>query len=408
MLKTSIRAAAALAAAVTLAGAIVAGERPVGASPIDDQKAKVAQITDQLAQLEKRSDILAEQFVIASAKVDETRVAVAETEKRIADKTHETNALRDQLAAMAVRTFTGAGSPQLNPLFTNLDDTTSGLQRDHLTQVALSAGTATTDQLDDALADLDAERDRLADEQRAAESAIAEMRAAKTTNDAERTNYQQARQQAEAELGDLINQEEERRARESYERMQREAEEARAAEAAKAQAAAAQAQATARTSRAAPAPTAQAASPQAAPRGAASPPAQAAPRPAAPDPAPTVAPPSSRAGAAVAAAMSQLGVPYVAYASSPGVGFDCSGLTSWAWGQAGVSLPHQSGMQSAALPHVPPSDAQPGDLIFYYSPISHVGIYIGGGKLIHAPNTGSVVNIATVHWEKVVGVARPG
>jgi peptidoglycan DL-endopeptidase CwlO len=106
--------------------------------------------------------------------------------------------------------------------------------------------------------------------------------------------------------------------------------------------------------------------------------------------------------------MSQLGVPYVAYAASPGSGFDCSGLTSWAWAQAGVSLPHQSGMQFNSLPRVPTGDAQPGDLIFYYSPISHVGIYLGGGKLIHAPNTGSVVNVATVHWEKVVGVARPG
>ena len=106
--------------------------------------------------------------------------------------------------------------------------------------------------------------------------------------------------------------------------------------------------------------------------------------------------------------MSQLGVPYVAYAASPGQGFDCSGLTSWAWGQAGVSLPHQSGMQAGSLPHVPNDQAQPGDLIFYYSPISHVGIYLGGGKLIHAPNTGSVVNIATVRWEKVVAVARPG
>jgi cell wall-associated NlpC family hydrolase len=60
------------------------------------------------------------------------------------------------------------------------------------------------------------------------------------------------------------------------------------------------------------------------------------------------------------------------------------------------------------LPHVPASAAQAGDLIFYYSPISHVGIYLGDGTLIHAPNTGSFVNIAPVNWGKVAVVGRPG
>ena len=60
------------------------------------------------------------------------------------------------------------------------------------------------------------------------------------------------------------------------------------------------------------------------------------------------------------------------------------------------------------MPHVPASAAQPGDLIFYYSPISHVGIYLGGGTLIHAPNTGSFVSIAPVNWDKVAVVGRPG
>jgi len=106
--------------------------------------------------------------------------------------------------------------------------------------------------------------------------------------------------------------------------------------------------------------------------------------------------------------MGQLGVPWVFAMAEPGVGFDCSGLTSWAWAQAGVSMPHQSAMQFNSLPHVPIPDAQPGDLIFYYSPISHVGIYLGGGKLVHAPNSGSVVNVTTVNWNKVVGVGRPG
>jgi cell wall-associated NlpC family hydrolase len=60
------------------------------------------------------------------------------------------------------------------------------------------------------------------------------------------------------------------------------------------------------------------------------------------------------------------------------------------------------------LPSVPISDAQPGDLIFYYSPISHVGIYLGNNQLVHAPATGKTVSVATVNWNKVVFVGRPG
>ena len=89
--------------------------------------------------------------------------------------------------------------------------------------------------------------------------------------------------------------------------------------------------------------------------------------------------------------MSQIGVPYRFAAASPGVAFDCSGLTSWAWGRAGVGLPHQSRQQYASVPHVPASAAQPGDLLFFYSPISHVAIYLGNGMMIHAPNSGATV-----------------
>jgi cell wall-associated NlpC family hydrolase len=111
---------------------------------------------------------------------------------------------------------------------------------------------------------------------------------------------------------------------------------------------------------------------------------------------------------AVAAARRMLGVPYVAFEASPSIGFDCSGLTMWAWAQAGVSIPHQSGQQYATNPHVPIGQAQPGDLLFFYSPISHVGMYIGGGTMIDSPHTGAVVRVATVHWGAVVGVSRPG
>jgi hypothetical protein len=118
--------------------------------------------------------------------------------------------------------------------------------------------------------------------------------------------------------------------------------------------------------------------------------------------------PSSRAGIAVQAALAQIGTPYQFARSTPGVAFDCSGLTLYAWGQAGVSLPHYSRAQFQMGPKIPISAAQPGDLIFSRTPIGHVGLYIGGGRMVHAPRRGDVVRIAPVDWGRIVGVTRPG
>jgi cell wall-associated NlpC family hydrolase len=119
-------------------------------------------------------------------------------------------------------------------------------------------------------------------------------------------------------------------------------------------------------------------------------------------------PTSSGAAGAIEAAKSVLGTPYVWGGASPSTGFDCSGLTMWAWGQVGVSLVHSSAGQYASLPHVDRSQIQPGDLLFFYSPIHHVAIYLGGNQMIHSPHSGSSVSIATVYWQYFVGAARPG
>ena len=135
-----------------------------------------------------------------------------------------------------------------------------------------------------------------------------------------------------------------------------------------------------------------------------------------PDPDPTTAPPppppppapAPGAQAALAAAYSVIGVPYVYAGASPETGFDCSGLTMWSWAHAGVGLPHSSAMQYAVLPHVDRTQLQPGDLLFFYSPIHHVAMYVGGGNMIHAPHTGGHVEVIPVYWEYYVGAARPG
>jgi cell wall-associated NlpC family hydrolase len=117
--------------------------------------------------------------------------------------------------------------------------------------------------------------------------------------------------------------------------------------------------------------------------------------------------PNGGAQAAVDAALSQVGKPYQWAAAGPD-SYDCSGLTMWAWAQAGVSLPHNSGMQYAATPRVDRSDWQPGDLLFFGSPIHHVGMYIGNGQMVEAPYTGQFVRVVSASRSDYVGAGRPG
>ena len=106
-------------------------------------------------------------------------------------------------------------------------------------------------------------------------------------------------------------------------------------------------------------------------------------------------PASGRAAVAVRFAYAQLGKPYVYGASGPNA-YDCSGLTMRAWGAAGVSLPHNAAAQQSDTRYVSYGELQPGDLVFFGSPAGHVGIYIGGGRMIAAPHTGDVVKIQSI------------
>jgi cell wall-associated NlpC family hydrolase len=117
-------------------------------------------------------------------------------------------------------------------------------------------------------------------------------------------------------------------------------------------------------------------------------------------------PATGRAAEAVKTAYAQLGDPYAWGADGPDA-FDCSGLTMFSWRAAGVSLPHSSSAQYSVVRHVSVSDLQPGDLVFYYSPISHVGIYIGGDRIIDAPYPGLNVHVTGLHSMPLVGAGRP-
>ena len=114
---------------------------------------------------------------------------------------------------------------------------------------------------------------------------------------------------------------------------------------------------------------------------------------------------SGSAAAAVAYARAQVGKPYCYGGAGSGC-FDCSGLTMMAWQQAGVSLPHSSASQINVGRRISASELQPGDLIFYYSPISHVSIYVGGGQRISATHTGDYVRVQSL-GSSIVGFSRP-
>jgi cell wall-associated NlpC family hydrolase len=104
--------------------------------------------------------------------------------------------------------------------------------------------------------------------------------------------------------------------------------------------------------------------------------------------------PSAAAQTVVDTALAQQGKPYVWAAAGPN-SYDCSGLTQRAFAAAGIKLPHSSRMQSTMGSPVSRDALRPGDLVFFYSPVSHVGIYIGNGQMVHAPSSGDVVKVSS-------------
>ncbi len=131
-------------------------------------------------------------------------------------------------------------------------------------------------------------------------------------------------------------------------------------------------------------------------------------------PAPTASAPSPAASEAVSYALAQIGTPYRWGGETPGVGFDCSGLTQAAYAAAGIAIPRTSEAQWSSLPHVPLGALPPGDRVFFNPGEfiaglpGHVGIYIGNNQFVDAPHTGATVRIENLaHWPTPLGAARP-
>ena len=410
-MKRSTRAFIAACALVVAAPAIQPSLAQ--ATSVDQAKAEVDRIVDELDRLEEQSDKLAEDYVVAIDDKNQLDAEIVEAEKNVAAKEAELSELQGNLAEVAVRAFSGSGTDVLGPLFSSATVYNDALQRDQYSRVALDVGTASTDDLDQVIEDLADARADLEAKLARAEELTVDIAAKQTATEDLRAQYITKRAEAESRLGEAIAAEEQRRAEAAYQKLLAEQQAEQDAAAASANSSSANSEFRRRqlgwrqlgwrqlrwwqlrwrdsvggSVAAAPAPATGGGGGGGG--GGSAPPA------------------SSVASIAVNAAMGQIGVPYRYATSSPGVNFDCSGLTKYAWGVAGVSLPHQSRAQAAMLPSVSAANAQPGDLIFYYSPISHVGVYLGGGSLVHAPNTGSHVKTSGVNWGKVTAIGRPG
>jgi peptidoglycan DL-endopeptidase CwlO len=356
---------------------------------VEGQRAEVQRIVDELDRLHEQADILAEEYAIAVDDQGRLEIEIGQAEERLAAKEGELDTLRGDLSEVAVRSFTGAGPDVLGPLFSDASSYSAGLRRDQYSRVALNVGTGTTDDLDELIAEIEDERNDLEDKRDEAARLAEEITEKQAQVEELTQEYKERRAEAEAELGQLIAEEEQRRSEEAFAQLQREAAEASQSNGGGDQGGGDQGGGddgggdqggggdTGGGSSGG--------------GGGVS-----------------GLPVSGLAGVAVNAALGQQGVPYRYATSNPGESFDCSGLTHYAWAQAGVSLPRNSAAQAAATPRVPAAEAQPGDLIFYYSPISHVGIYLGGGQYVHAPATGDVVKVSGVNWDKVTAVGRPG
>lgn len=400
-----------------LVGALVT---PSGASAQDDVeglRARAASLADQLEDLEREASIADEDYLQTLDQLETLHTEINTTQDSIAEAQARVDEAESQASEFLVAKYMDAGSSSELIAVSTADVNQSVNQ-----QVLLGSLRGNREQLSDELAasraDLDDRKSELADKQSEVESVKADQQAAKERLDSSVDRSKALYDQANGELQQAIEAERQRREAEAARRAAAEAAEREAAQAAAAQAratqqAAAQQAAASRTT-VAPAParrsgsstTAPAPTTATAPAPAPWAPAAAGPAPAPPPP-PPPPPTSGGAAGAIAAAKTQIGRMYRYGGSSPSTGFDCSGLMMWSWAQVGVGLPRSSGAQLAATQRISMSQIQPGDLVFYGSPVHHVGMYVGGGMMIDSPRTGKPVSIRPVGYVgSVSGVGR--
>ncbi len=339
---------------------------PVGAGQlraagVDDKSREVAALADELERLIDRMNSLGEDYAEALTLQDDLAIELKAATEEVARTEQELAQMRGTLYVAAVSQFMQGGRKStLTNLLASTDRVQDSLQRKQFTSIALNAGSMSSDRLDTLATDLKKQRKKLEKKQEQAEKLAMTVLSRQSAAEELAVVYEQRQASATGELAVLLRLERDRRSQLAFEEAKRIAD------------GFSKNYASSRNQY---------------------------------KNLPKV---SAQNQTVVNAALSQLGVPYRYARSSPGVAFDCSGLTSYAWAKAGVGMPRNSRAQFNSLPHVPKSMAMPGDLVFSGSPIHHVGIYLGGGRMVHAPRSGDVVKIGAINWGRVVGVARPG
>ncbi|MCX4685140.1 NlpC/P60 family protein [Kitasatospora purpeofusca] len=345
------------------------------------------QVKEQVDQLNEQAEVATENYNGAQAKQQELQKQVAELQDKVARQQAVVTEAQGGLSEIAGEQYRTGGISQTVQLMLSASPDNFLSQADALNQAGSTQSGA--------LKELQEQQRRLDQDRTETQTKLGELEATtqqlKTSKDEVQGKLAKAQQ-----LLNTLTEQERQALRAAEEKAAAEAKakaDAAKAEAAKAAKAKADAErATRDTNRS------DLSAPASAP--AASAPAAAA-KPAAP------AANGSRAAAAIAAAESKLGAPYVYGATGPN-SFDCSGLTGWAYAQAGVSLPRTSQAQAGAGTRIGSdiSQAQPGDLVIFYGDRHHVGIYVGGGQVIHAPKPGASVRYESASNMPVNSIVR--
>jgi cell wall-associated NlpC family hydrolase len=346
------------------------------ADAVSDKRAQAQQIAAKLDDLEQKQSILDEKYNEATIGLDSANKEVAAAQKRVDETNAQLEASSAQLREYAVSAYmTGNDTQALDAILTS--DAQEATQKRSYLEAASGNKRDLMDKLSADKQKADEEIAQLNEAKAKAQGQADAIKSAKADADAAAAEQKSLNDQVQGELATLV---------------------------AQARAAAAQAQAQAASAKLA---AAQAAAPAA--KRVSNPTQPKAPTgPSGPtgpiDPGDGSGTPG--AATAIAAARSVLGAPYVWAAAGPNA-FDCSGLVMWAWGKAGRSLPHSSAAMWSSTRHVSLSALQPGDLIFYGSPVHHVALYIGGGSIVHAPHAGSYVQVASInYWSDIAGAGR--
>jgi peptidoglycan DL-endopeptidase CwlO len=354
----------ALAASVVLPSAVLGTVRPAAADQLSDAKAQAASVTAKLHDIQAQEQALTGQVQAADYQLSQLQDQIAANRAQVAKDQAEVDKDQRQLRIEAINDYTSSGtSNQVTQMFSSNPNTT-GIRSEY-SSIATGNVTTTIANLHTAQSKLQATQAALQQQQSSETNTLVGLQQSKGQAAALAGQYQSTLNGVNAQIQQLVVQQQQAAAA---------AAKAAATATFNAKLAASQrAQATAQT-------VSQTSG------GSRSAPVSAAPPP----------PVASGVGGAIAAAEGELGVPYVWGGASP-AGFDCSGLVMWSYARAGISLPRTSGAQYAATTHIPLSDIQPGDLLFYGPGGSeHVAMYIGGGTMIEAPYTGASV------WETPV------